>query len=194
MLTEISKKWDIILASKSPRRNQLLAKLGLNFRSITKEVKENYPEHLIKEQITNYLSEKKADAFTVEKPNQLVIAGDTIVCKDTEVLGKPKDKKEAYTMIESLSGGVHEVISSFCIKTEKQKITKSDVVKVYFKELTSDEISYYIDTFSPYDKAGGYGIQEWIGQIGITKIEGSFYTVMGMPVHLIYSSLKQLMM
>ncbi len=193
MLKQYAKNWEIILASKSPRRSELIKNLGLEFKSIVKNIDENFPNDLNKNQIASYISEKKADAFDLQKNNQLLITGDTIIYSNGKVLGKPTNKKEAYAMIESFSGNIHEVISAFCIKTKDKKIIRTDCVKVHFKALESDEINYYINEFSPYDKAGAYGIQEWIGQIGITKIEGSFYTVMGMPIHLLYESLKNIM-
>ncbi len=193
MLKDVSKDWEIILASKSPRRNELLKNLGICFKVILKEVDESFPPHLSNEEVAGYISQKKASTFNVNTEKKLVITGDTIVCKGKKVLGKPKNEEEAFEMIQSLSGEVHQVISSYTIKTKDQEITKSDQVNVFFKPLTVEEIKYYIAHYSPLDKAGAYGIQEWIGQIGITKIEGSFYTVMGMPIHLLYADLKKIM-
>ena len=193
MLEKVSKNWEVILASKSPRRKELLNNLGIQFKVALKEVDETYPSHLSNQEVAEFISQKKADAFTLDSNQKLIITGDTIVCKGNKVYGKPKNKEEAFEMIQSLSGEVHQVISSFTIKTKEEQITKSDQVNVFFKALTTEEIEYYISAYSPLDKAGAYGIQEWIGQIGITKIEGSFYTVMGMPIHLLYEGLKKIM-
>lgn len=193
MLEKVSKNWEVILASKSPRRKELLNNLGIQFKVALKEVDETYPSHLSNQEVAEFISQKKADAFTLDSNQKLIITGDTIVCKGNKVYGKPKNKEEAFEMIQSLSGEVHQVISSFTIKTKEEQITKSDQVNVFFKALTTEEIEYYISNYYPLDKAGAYGIQEWIGQIGITKIEGSFYTVMGMPIHLLYEGLKKIM-
>lgn len=194
MLKDVSKDWEIILASKSPRRNELLKNLGICFKVILREVDERFPSQLSNAEVANYISQKKASVFNINTEKQMVITGDTIVCKNQKVLGKPKDKEEAFEMIKSLSGEVHQVISSYTIKTKDQEITKSDQVNVFFEPLSEEEIKYYISNYSCLDKAGAYGIQDWIGQIGVQKIEGSFYTVMGMPIHLLYADLKAILL
>ncbi len=179
----------LILASGSPRRKSLLEELQLNFTVEVMPVDEHFSTSLQKEEITNYLVKLKADAFRKLNKNEVVITGDTIVWHNGKALNKPQNKEEAIQMLSSLSGKTHQVISSFAVTSSHHQIIKSDVVDVKFRELTSDEINFYVDTFKPFDKAGAYGIQEWIGKIGITSITGSYYTVMGLPVHLLYEAL-----
>ena len=179
----------LILASGSPRRKSLLEELQLNFTVEVKPVDEHFSASLQREEITNYLVKLKADAFRKLNKNEVVITGDTIVWHNNKALNKPQNKEEAIQMLSSLSGKTHQVISSFAVTSSHHQIIKSDVVDVKFRELTSDEINFYVDTFKPFDKAGAYGIQEWIGKIGITSITGSYYTVMGLPVHLLYEAL-----
>lgn len=184
--------FELILASGSPRRKTFLEDLNIPFSVDIKPVDESYPFHLQKEEIPLYLSDLKANAFNNIGPNQVILTGDTVVWHKNIALGKPSNYQEAFTMLSQLSGTSHEVISAFCLKTRLGKIFKSASCKVYFKDLTEDEINFYITNFEPYDKAGGYGIQEWIGQIGITNIKGSFYTVMGLPIDLLYQELIHL--
>jgi len=181
----------LILASQSPRRQYLLKELGLHFEIRTTLVKENYPDNLSPEQIATYLAELKADSFDTSRldPKALIIAADTIVWLDGEILGKPANYSEAVNMLTKLSGRKHDVITSVCLKTKNRKKTFSVQSSVYFKELSMEEIEYYIENFQPFDKAGGYGIQEWIGYIGISKIEGSFFNIMGLPVKELYEEL-----
>jgi septum formation protein len=179
----------LILASGSPRRKSLLEELQLNFTVEVMPIDEHFSASLQKEEITNYLVKLKADAFRKLNKNEVVITGDTIVWHNGKALNKPQNKEEAIQMLSSLSGKTHQVISSFAVTSSHHQIIKSDVVDVKFRELTSDEINFYVDTFKPFDKAGAYGIQEWIGKIGITSITGSYYTVMGLPVHLLYEAL-----
>lgn len=180
---------EILLASGSPRRKALLEELQLQFKVEVMPVDETYPSLIQKEEITDYLVKLKANAFRKLKHNEVLITGDTIVWNNSSALNKPKDRKEAIEMLQSLSGKTHQVISSVAITMSHRQIISSDTVDVTFRKLDLDEIEYYIDHFKPYDKAGGYGIQEWIGKIGITAIQGSFYTVMGLPVHLLYDGL-----
>ncbi len=183
----------IILASKSPRRQQMLADIGLDCEIRTKEIEEVYPSHLDMEAIPAYLAELKAKAFQEELNNdELVITADTIVCVDDTVLGKPKDKADAVKMLQLLSGRSHFVISGVCLMSKQQKKTFTTTTKVYFKQLTSEEINYYIDNYQPFDKAGAYGIQEWIGYIGIERIDGSYYNVVGLPVQRLYEEIKKI--
>lgn len=193
MLAEKLKNRNLILGSASPRRQQFIKDLGLNFEVKLKSVEENFPNTLKGEEIADFLAELKAKAFLKElNPEDILITGDTIVWQDKEVLHKPKNEKQAYDMLKKLSGNAHQVISAACIMTTTQKFTVHDITKVYFKDLADEEILYYIKNFNPYDKAGGYGIQEWIGKIGIDKIEGSFYNVMGMPIGKVYDVLKEI--
>ncbi len=180
----------IILASGSPRRQQFFEDLGIAFEIRTKNIEENFPDRLRHFEISNYLAQLKSLAFENElTENDILITSDTIVWHQEKALGKPRSKEEAYTMLSSLSGHTHEVITSICIKTTNSQKTVYAVTKVTFKELTSEEIHYYIDHYSPMDKAGAYGIQEWIGAIGITKIEGTYNNVVGLPVEILYREL-----
>ena len=181
----------IILASKSPRRQYLLKELGLDFEILDISVNEEYPEGLAAEEIALYLAELKAanmDFNRIEE-NAIVITADTIVCLGDEILGKPSGYGEAVRMLQKLSGKKHDVITGVCLRSKSKKRVFHSLSSVYFKELSLEEIEYYIDNFQPFDKAGGYGIQEWIGYIGIEKIEGSFFNVMGLPVKELYEEL-----
>lgn len=182
----------IILASGSPRRQQYCKELGLNFSIQLKEVKEVYPDHLKHHQITDFLAELKANAFENElKENEILITSDTIVWHENKALGKPKDYEDAFKMIRSMCGKTHEVITSVCIKTSSKMEIFHSITKVTFVNLTQEEIKHYITTYKPYDKAGAYGIQEWIGLVGIAKIEGSYPNVVGLPVDKLYTKLKE---
>jgi len=181
---------NLILASKSPRRQQLLREAGFDFEIKTKDVDESFSESLPSNEVAKYLAKKKASAFESETQNAIVITADTVVIKDTKILGKPADKSEAFAMIRSLSGSVHQVVTGVCIKQGANEIVFDDTTLVYFKELTDLEIDYYIDNYKPFDKAGAYGIQEWIGMIGITKIEGSYFNVVGLPIQKLYEELS----
>lgn len=192
MLKDILKDHRIILASGSPRRQQFFKDLGLDFTIQLKEIEEIYPDHLKAQEITDYLAQLKANAFTDLKPNEILITSDTIVWHNNKALGKPKDLKDAIQMIRSLSGDTHEVITSVCFKTSTETKVVHDSTKVTFKDLTTEEIEYYVTTHKPLDKAGAYGIQEWIGFIGISNIEGSYFNVMGLPTHLVYDMLTKL--
>lgn len=190
MLNEKLKDKHIILASGSPRRQDFFKNLGLDFEVRLKPVKEEYPLRLRHFEISDYLAQLKSLPFLDElNPNDILVTSDTIVWHNEKALGKPKNNAEAFTMISSLSGKTHEVVTSVCIRNTSFQKTINSVTKVTFKVLTEDEIWYYINTYSPLDKAGAYGIQEWIGQIGVTKIEGSYFNVMGLPTHLVYSTL-----
>ncbi len=184
-------KYEILLASQSPRRQQLLKELGLDFKvKIKKGLEENYPENLKAEEIPVFLSKQKADAYKNElDENTLLITADTIVWCENKVLGKPKDYNEAVNILSSLSGKKHIVITGVCLTTQEKQKTFFATTEVFFKELTAEEIDYYITNYKPYDKAGAYGIQEWIGYIGIEKIIGSYFNVVGLPVQKLYSEL-----
>jgi len=191
MINHRLQKYRLILASQSPRRQYLLKELGLDFEIIPTKVKEIYPANLAPHEIAVYLAELKADSFEGDRMDQraLIIAADTIVCIEDEILGKPGNYQEAVNMLRKLSGKKHDVITAVCLKSKNKKKTFHVISSVYFKDLTMDEINYYIENFQPFDKAGGYGVQEWIGYIGISKIEGSFFNVMGLPVKELYEQL-----
>lgn len=193
MLNEKLKNYHIILASGSPRRQQFFKELGIDFEIRLKPIKEEYPNRLIHFEISDYLAQLKALPFKDElKENDILITSDTIVWHNNMALGKPIDEQDAFKMIKSLSNATHEVITSVCFTTKTLQKTVNAITKVTFKKLEDEEIEYYIKTCKPFDKAGSYGIQEWIGQIGISKIEGSYFNVVGLPTHLVYGSLNSL--
>lgn len=192
MLKEIVKDFSIILASGSPRRHHFFKELDLDFTIDVRQVEETYPNHLKGAEITDYLAQLKASVFTDLKADDLLITSDTIVWKDGKAVGKPNNQNEAQAILRSLSGNMHEVITSVCFTSTRFQETVNDRTKVWFKELSQEEIDYYLQTYTPYDKAGSYGIQEWIGYIGIDRIEGSYFNVMGLPTHLVYKTLIQL--
>lgn len=181
----------LILASGSPRRQELLNKLGLNFTVRVKEVSEDYPAHLRREQVAEYLANHKAEAYRSDLQDELIITADTIVCLEEQVLNKPKDEAEAIRMLRQLSGQVHDVITGVCLLSREKKDLFHDLTRVHFRPLTETEISYYVQHYRPYDKAGAYGAQEWMGMVAINRIEGSYFNVMGLPVHLLYTHLVQ---
>ncbi|MFT4644562.1 MAG: septum formation protein [Planctomycetota bacterium] len=191
MLSNKLKKYNIILASKSPRRQQFLKDLDLDFEIQLKEVEEIYPNHLKGIEITNFLAELKSKPFENLNANDILITSDTIVWLNEEAIGKPKDKQDAVSILNKLSGQKHQVITSVCIKTLVNIKIINDITDVYFKELTDEEINFYLDNFKPFDKAGSYGIQDWIGFIGVERIEGSYFNVMGLPVHKLYTELSK---
>lgn len=193
MLKEKLKNKHIILASGSPRRQQFFKDLGLDFEIRLKEVEEVYPPKLKHFEISDYLAQLKSLPFEKElKENDILITSDTIVWLNERALGKPRSKEEAFNMLTSMSNTTHEVITSVCFKTTTFQKTVAAVTKVTFKELSEQEINYYIENYKPFDKAGAYGIQEWIGAIGITKIEGTYNNVVGLPVNLVYRELLNL--
>ena len=185
------KKYDVILASNSPRRQELLKKLIPKFKIQVVPIEENYPKELAKDQIAKYLSELKSAAYQPTK-NELIITADTIVSIGNEVLGKPKDSNDALEMLMKLSGKSHLVTTAVSIKTTEKLITFSDTTEVTFYKLTSQEMEQYITNFKPFDKAGSYGVQEWMGYFGIKKMNGDYYNVMGLPLHKLYRALKKL--
>lgn len=190
MLREKLKSYTIILASGSPRRQQFFKDLDIDFEIRLKEVEEVYPPHLQAEEITNYLAELKAKAFDGElKPNEILVTSDTIVWHNNQCLGKPRDEEDAFKMLQSLSNSTHEVITSVCFKTNSKIETFYEVTKVTFEFLSDEVIRYYLTNYKPFDKAGSYAIQEWIGYVGISKIEGSYTNVVGMPMHLVYQKM-----
>ena len=182
----------ILLASNSPRRKELLQSLGFDFEVVSVDCDEIFPEDLPVEKVAEFLSELKANAFRNLEKDEVLITADTIVAIDGEILGKPKDEKEAMEMLRKLSGKTHQVFTGITIKTLDKSITKTDVANVEFDTITNSESEFYLKNYKPFDKAGSYGIQEWVGMAKIKKIEGSFYTIMGLPTHLVYSILKDL--
>jgi len=193
MLKNKLKKYSLILASGSPRRQQFFKDLDLDFEIRLKEIEEIFPPELEAVEITNYLAELKAKAFEGElQPNDILITSDTIVWHNHKALGKPKDEQDAFEILKSLSNATHEVITSVCFKTNVETIVLNEITKVTFNELSDKAILYYIENYKPFDKAGAYGIQEWIGFVGVSKIEGSYANVMGMPTDKVYEYLSNL--
>ena len=193
MLQNKLKQYKLILASGSPRRQQFFKDLELDFEIRLKDIEEIYPAELKAAEITNYLAQLKADAFEGElKENEILITSDTIVWHNEKALGKPKDRQDAFDILKSLSNATHEVITSVCFKSDSKTDLLCEITKVTFKELSDESILYYIDNYQPYDKAGAYGIQEWLGFIGVSKIEGSYANVMGLPVDKVYDYLSKL--
>lgn len=192
MLSEKLKDYRIILASKSPRRQLLLREAGIQFEVMVSDADEDFPPMLKSYNIPLYLSQKKADALAVDFDEKtLLIAADTIVWINGSVINKPADRDEAIKMLKTLSGNIHEVFTGVTLRSKYKRKSFFVKSKVHFRKLKQDEIVYYVDTFKPYDKAGAYGIQEWIGYIAIKKIEGSFYNVMGLPITRLYDELER---
>jgi len=184
--------YNIILASQSPRRQELLAGLKIPFEVQEIDVEESYPSQLVGVDIPMYLAEKKANAYGDKMDDKtLLITADTIVWHEGCVFGKPTDKEDATRMLKSLSGKTHQVITGVCISTLLKRRTFHVISEVRFARLAPEEIEYYLLNFEPYDKAGAYGVQEWIGYIGVEYIEGSYFNVMGLPVQRLYSELKR---
>jgi septum formation protein len=182
----------IILASKSPRRQALIKALGFPFEIRTKEVEEIYPESLNVFSVPVYLAEFKAAPFVAALgPSEILLTSDTIVILNGKILGKPKGEEDAINMLKKLSGKIHEVLTGVCLRNSHKTYSFSVKTNVEFKELTNDEIEYYVHKFKPFDKAGSYGIQEWLGFIGVKNIDGCFYNVMGLPTNAIYTAIKK---
>jgi septum formation protein len=193
MLKNKLANYSIILASGSPRRQQFFKDLDLDFEIRLKEIEEIYPPELKAGEITNYLAELKANAFEGElNDNEILITSDTIVWYNDKALGKPRDKDDAFAILKSLSNATHEVITSVCFKTKNKTELISEITKVTFNPLTDTVIDYYLEHYKPFDKAGAYGIQEWIGFIGVAKVEGSYTNVMGMPTDKVFEYLNNL--
>lgn len=183
----------IILASRSPRRRFLLKQLGLEFTEISAEVDESYPEGMTPDEIAIFLAEKKAGHFEelLEDPRNILITADTLVLINGHILGKPEGKEDAKKMLQILSGSMHQVVTGICIRSRDKNHSFTAWTDVYFKTLSGIEIDYYLTHFKPYDKAGAYGIQEWIGYIGVTRVDGSYFNVMGLPVQRLYEELSR---
>ena len=185
------KDLDIIMASRSSRRHAILRQLDIPFRITPLDVEESYPANLSVEKVAEYISNLKVEAYPEEKmdDHSLVISADTVVIVDHIILGKPKDEKEAKEMLKMLSGNSHQVITGVSLRSKTKTNSFSSLTQVRFKKLTDEEIDYYILEYQPFDKAGAYGIQEWIGKIGVEWIEGSFYNVMGLPIQKLYQEM-----
>ena len=185
--------YQVILASNSPRRKELLGGLGISFKVRTlQDIDESYPDTLRGEEIPIYISGKKAEAYRqTMADDELIITADTIVYDNNKVLGKPRNREEAIHMLRELSGHAHEVITGVSIVTKEKTVQFASTSKVFFAALTDEEIAYYVDAYQPFDKAGAYGIQEWIGFVGVTRIEGSYFNVMGLPIQRLYTELKK---
>jgi len=188
MLSEKLKNYKLILASGSPRRQQFFRDLNLEFEIRLKDVEEIYPEHLKASQVTDYLAQLKANAFALGE-NEILITSDTIVWVNEKVLGKPKNYDDAFVILQKLSGNTHEVITSVCLKSNQKTKVFNATTRVTFSELTDEMIRFYLDNYKPFDKAGAYGIQEWIGLVGIENIEGSYTNVVGLPTQKFYKEL-----
>lgn len=190
MLKDKLNKINIILASGSPRRQQFFKEMDLHYTIRLKEIEEIYPEHLQAEEITNFLAELKANAFENElKENDVLVTSDTIVWLNGKALGKPKGYDDAFQMLQQLANQTHEVITSVCLKSIDKTEVFHCVTKVTFANLSDEAIKYYLDNYQPFDKAGSYGIQDWIGLIGISKIEGSYTNVVGLPTEMLFQKL-----
>lgn len=192
MLTNLE-KYKIVLASNSPRRRELLSGLGLDFEvRIIPGIDESYPASLNADDVAVYIAEKKAKAYVSSMAdNELIITADTIVWTFHEILGKPSTREEAVSMLHTLSDHAHEVVTGVCLITKDRSVSFSVSSAVSFAKLSVEEIQYYVDTYNPLDKAGAYGIQEWIGYVGVEAINGSFYNVMGLPIQRVYQELKK---
>jgi len=183
--------YEIILASQSPRRQQLLKGMGFNFSVIVTDVDEVYPQEMPIIEIPVYLAEIKANAIANElKENTLIIAADTIVAVDNQILGKPKDADDAFNILRKISGRKHQVLTGVCLKSATKQKSFFAESNVYFRHLSDEELNYYITNYKPFDKAGAYGVQEWIGYVGIERIEGSYFNVMGLPTQMLYRELS----
>lgn len=192
MLPDLLKDYRIILASRSPRRQQLLRQSGLKFDVVVRDFDESYPEGISGEDIARYIAERKAESFRAElNENEIIITADTIVWCNDMVLGKPVDIENTIAMLGIISGNTHEVITGVSIVSKKKKVVFSDTSRVVFEKLSEEEIMYYAEKFRPLDKAGAYGIQEWIGLVACSRIEGSYFNVVGLPVQKLYGELKK---
>ncbi len=188
----VNSRYHIVLASNSPRRKELLSGLDIPFEvRVLDGIDESYPADLSTKEIAGYISKKKADAYQLTMgADELIITADTIVVLGQQVMGKPHDAAEAHSMLHQLSGKTHQVITGVCLTTKERQVSFSVETDVTFKKLTDEEIDYYVDHYRPFDKAGAYGIQEWIGHVGVTGMNGSYFNVMGLPVQRIYEALK----
>ena len=182
----------ILLASQSPRRKELLSSLGFDFEVVKIDCEEILPDHIKIENAASYLSELKADAFRNLEIDEVLITADTVVAIDDQILGKPTNEENAKQMLRKLSGKTHQVFTGITIKTISKTFTETDVADVEFEQISDDEIDFYTKNYKPFDKAGSYGIQEWLGMAKIKKMNGSFYAIMGLPTHLVYKILNEI--
>jgi len=182
----------ILLASQSPRRRELLSSLGFDFEVVKIDCEEILPENIVIKDAVAYLSELKADAFRELEKDEVLLTADTVVAIDNQILGKPKDEADAKSMLQKLSGKTHQVYTGISVKTLDKTITETDVADVEMEEISDDEIDFYVKNYRPFDKAGSYGIQEWLGMAKIKNMNGSFYTIMGLPTHLVYKILNEI--
>ena len=180
----------LILASSSPRRQYLMKEAGFQFKIEKPDVDESWPSALPLHQVARYLAEKKAEYFRPTMHNEIIVAADTVVIIDDQVVNKPADRDEAIKMLTTLSGRTHIVTTGVCIISREREESFDDTTMVTFQELTQEEIAHYVDNYRPYDKAGAYGAQDWIGMVAIQRIDGSYFNVMGLPIHLVYQHLK----
>lgn len=182
----------IVLSSNSPRRKELLGELGIDFEvRVIEGIDETYPKELSVEEVPQHIAREKARVYIVDK-DEVLLTADTVVVLGNEIMGKPHDEADAMRMLRQLSGKTHQVITGVCLTTNDKQVTFADVTDVSFADLTAEEIKFYVDNFRPLDKAGAYGIQEWIGLAGVTGIKGSYFNVVGLPVHRVYAELKKL--
>lgn len=188
------KKYKVVLASNSPRRKELLGGLGIGYEVKTMpDIDESYPDGLCMEEVPVYIARSKADAYRpLMQPDELIITADTIVWLDGVVMGKPKDEEEACDMLRRLSGQTHQVVTGVCLTTIDRQQSFATVTDVTFDRLTEEEITHYVSSYQPMDKAGAYGIQEWIGYVGVRSIKGSYFNVVGLPIQRLYQELKRL--
>ena len=191
MLQEKFNNNKILLGSQSPRRQELLKGLGLDFQVVKIDSDESYPKELVREEITEHISKNKAEAYENLHPNEILITADTLVWLDNLVLGKPKDEEDAFQMIDRMAGKVHEVFTSVTLRSTEKSVTFSETTQVHLDEFSHEEIYYYIHNFKPFDKAGAYGIQDWLGYVKISSIQGCFYNVMGLPLRKLYKELQE---
>jgi septum formation protein len=182
-------KRPLIVASSSPRRQYLMKEAGFNFTTEKPDVDESFPDDLPVEQVAKYLAEKKAEFFRPKMNDEIVVTADTVVILDNKILNKPQDRVEALDMLLRLSGNTHLVMTGVCIISKEKEISFDDTTEVTFQKLTAKEIEFYVDNYKPYDKAGAYGAQDWIGMVAIQKIVGSYFNVMGLPIHKVYQHL-----
>ncbi|MDH4090104.1 MAG: Maf family nucleotide pyrophosphatase [Cyclobacteriaceae bacterium] len=181
----------LILASSSPRRQYLMKEAGFHFTSEKPDGDEKFPTDLPVDQVAKYLAEKKAEHFRLTMKDEIILTADTVVILDNKIINKPEDRAEAIRMLLALSGKTHLVVTGVCIISKEKEESFDDTTEVTFQTLTLDEIEYYVDTYKPYDKAGAYGAQDWIGMVAINKITGSYFNVMGLPIHKVYQHLKR---
>lgn len=182
---------EILLASKSPRRQELLTQCGYSFSYVDIDADEDFPENLEEAEVSEYLALHKSKEYTGAIGNKILVTADTIVCLQGEIINKPKDAKDAFQMLKKLSNNMHIVYTGVCLRNDTKQMIFSDKTEVYFNKLTDEEISFYIENYKPFDKAGSYGVQDWMGFIGVKKINGCFYNVMGFPTALFYKKLQE---